>query len=103
MNMDCEYFKDHIKEELDGAKAYAKAALELRAMNPSWAKMFLDMCAQELIHAKNFYEMFNEYYDRAIKPYSETPKYFREVKTEIVDLYTECYSKVKVMQEMAGK
>ena len=103
MMMDCEYFKNHIKEELDGAIAYAKAALELKAVNPSWAKMFLDMCAQELIHAKNFYDMFNEYYDKVVKPYSEIPKYFRDMKTEMVDLYTECYSRVKTMHELAGK
>ena len=103
MIMDGEYFRCHIKDELDGAKAYAKAALELKATNPSWSKMFLDMCAQELIHAKNFYEMFNEYYDKAIKPYNEVPKYFRDMKTEIIDMYTECYSKVKSMHELANK
>lgn len=103
MNMDCDYFKCHIKDELKGAKAYAKAALELKAVNPSWAKMFLDMCAQELIHAKNFYDMFNEYYDKVTKPYSEIPKYFKECKSEIIELYTDCYSKIKVMHEMANK
>lgn len=103
MIMDCEFFKSHIEEELEGAKEYAKIALELKTVNPSWAKTFLDMCAQELIHAKNFYDMFNEHYDKIVKPYSEIPKYYRDMKTEIVDLYSECYSKVKAMSELAGK
>lgn len=103
MNMDCDYFMCHIREELEGAEAYAKAGLELKAVNSSWAKTFLDMCMQELSHAKNFYDMFNEYYEKVTKPYGEVPKYFRERKTEIVDLYTECYSKVRCMHEMANK
>ena len=103
MNMDCDFFKCRIKEELDGAKAYAKAALELKATNVSWSNTFLSMCSQELMHAKNFYDMFIDYYDKAVKPYNEVPKYFREKKQEIVDMYSECYSKVKWMQEMVSK
>lgn len=103
MIMDCDYYADHICEELAGAKAYAKAALELKGTSPAWAKTFLDMCMQELNHAKNFYEMFNEYYEKATKPYNEVPKYFRDRKTEIVDMYTEHYSKVRCMYEMASK
>ena len=103
MIMDCDYFKCHIEDELEGAKGYAKAALELKALNPSWAKLFLEMCAQELVHAKNFYDMFNEYYDKATKSYTDVPKYFRDKKTEIVDMYTEFYSRVKCIQEMAAK
>ena len=103
MNMNCEYYMDHIRDELDGAKAYAKAALELKYISSSWAKMFLDMCMQELNHAKNFYDMFNEYYEKVTKPYGEVPKYFRDKKTKIVDMYTECYSKIKCMHEMASK
>lgn len=103
MNMDCDYFKCHIEEELEGAKGYAKAALELKATNPSWSNQFLTMCTQELNHAKNFYEMFTEYYNNAVKPYSEVPKYFREKKEEIVDMYTECAAKVKWIQEQVSK
>ena len=103
MNMDCEYYKYHIQEELDGAKDYAKAALELKATNPSWSNTFLTMCTQELAHAKNFYDMFNEYYSNAVKPYKEVPKYFRDMKEEIMDMYTECASKVKWIQDQFTK
>ena len=103
MNMDCDYFEEHIREELEGAEGYVKAALELKATNPAWSKMFLDMCLQELNHAKNFFDMFNGYYDKIIKPYGEIPKYFRDKKTEIVDMYTTCYAQVKCMHEMVNK
>ena len=100
MNMDFDYFKDHIQDELCGAMEYVKAALEIRAANPEWSDKFQNMCSQELVHAKNFYDMFQEYYDTAVRPYTEIPKYFREQKTEIIDLYSEGYGKVKWLQEM---
>ena len=103
MNMDCDYFKSHIQEELEGAKEYAKAALEIKAVNPSWANTYVSMCSQELIHAKNFYEMFNDYYEKAVKPYSEPPKYFKDKREDIMNLYTECYTRVKWLLEMVSK
>lgn len=103
MNMDCDYFKSHIKEELDGAKDYAKAALELKSTNPSWSNQFLTMCTQELTHAKNFYDMFIEYYSNAVKPYKEIPQYFRDKHQDILDMYTECASTVKWLQEQVSK
>lgn len=103
MIMDCEYYKSHICEELEGAMQYAKAALELKASNPSWSNTFLAMCTQELSHAKNFYDMFTEYYTKAVAPYKEQPKYFRDMRQEIVDLYTKGYAEAKCVQEMAGK
>lgn len=103
MNMDCDYFENHIREELEGAEGYAKAALELKASCPNWSKLFYEMCQQELNHARNFFDMFNEYYEKVTKPYGEIPKYFRDRRTEIIDLYTSYYAQVKCIHEMANK
>ena len=103
MIMDCEYYKDHICEELEGAMSYAKAALELKATNPSWSNLFLTMCTQELSHAKNFHDMFTEYYKNAVSPYKEEPKYFRDRKQEILDMFAKGYAEAKCVQEMVSK
>lgn len=101
MIIDCDHFKSRIKEEFEDAKTYAKAALEIKATNPSWSKTFLEMSGQELVHAKNIYDMFKEYYEKIVKPYQEAPKYYRDMKSEIDDMFAECYSSIKYMQELA--
>lgn len=103
MTMDCNYFKCHIEEELEGAKAYARMAMEIKAMSTAWHKLYLEMATQELSHAKNFYDMFTEYYEKIIKPYSEPPQVLKQDRRDIVEMYTKCYAEAKVIIDMAGK
>lgn len=104
MIMDCEYFKSHIQEELDGAAAYAKAAMETKGDKPAWSKKFVEMAAAEMQHAKYFYEMFIEHYSAAVKPYTtEIPKRFRDLKSEIADLYMDCSAQTRAMLELVQK
>lgn len=98
--MDLEYFKCHIKDELEGAKDYIKRAIEIKPMDVSWAKLFVDMSATELQHATNLYNMFLDYCDILEKSYSEMPKYVKTYKDEITDMYTECTATVKMMHDM---
>lgn len=98
--MNVHYFKEHIADELEGSKEYVKRALEIKPMSPSWGKLFLEMSAAELEHAKNLYEMFQEYYKRIADTYDKVPKYIEEGKAEIEDMYAECSAKIKYMHSM---
>lgn len=101
--MDISYFKDQIEDELCGAKDYIKRAIETKATNPLWAKQFVEMSAAEITHATSLYNMFNEYYKTITSTYNEIPKYLEETKHEIVEMYTDCIPKIKIMHEMFGK
>lgn len=102
--MNIEYFKDQIKDELDGARCYIKNAIEIKAMNQSWAKTFMEMSAAELTHATNLYKMFEEYYGIISKSYEKgVPDYIEKTRNEIVDMYTECGAKIKYMHEMFSR
>ena len=102
--MSLEFFKDHICEELHSAKEYIKLAIEKRSTNPDWAKMLVNMSAEELSHATNFYKMFEEYYTEVTKAYgANVPEYLSEMSDEITDIYTEKASKVKYLHEMYVK
>ena len=98
--MNLEYFKEQIKEELEGAKDYIIKAMELKPMNPSWSKQFADMSSQELNHAKYLYDLFNDYYKTLSGSYTTMPEYIDDIRDEINEIYTDCFPKVKIMQEM---
>lgn len=97
------YLKEHLCEELEGAKEYIRRAIEIKAMDPSWGKMFYDMSVQELSHADNFFKMFQDYYKKVTSVYKEPPDYMEECMDEIVKMYTEEHSAIKAMQDMYSR
>lgn len=101
--MNLEYFEDKINDELDGAKDYIKNAIEIKAMDSNWAKMFSTMSATELEHANALYTMANEYYNKIIKSYSEAPSYLKDIHSNIVNCYTKKYAEVKFLHEAYNK
>lgn len=101
--MTADYFNEQIHEELEGAECYAKKAIELRAQNVSWAKMFYEMSLAELTHATNLYEMFEEYYSMLLKNYREAPDYVEDIHKHLTDLIADCGAKVKHMYDIFNK
>ena len=98
--MDLDYFKEHIEEELAGAKDYIKRAIEIRAMESSWAKTLVEMSSNELQHANYLYKMFEEYYLIMQKEFKEIPKYVQDMRTCIAEMFAEETAKIKLMHEM---
>lgn len=101
--MDLEYFKCQIMDELCGAEAYIKHAIELRAMSQTWSKLLVEMSAAELQHATNLYKMFEEFYQKMSANFTEVPDYAKDIKDEIIEMYTEKYAYVKYMHEAFTK
>lgn len=97
------YLKEHLCEELEGAKEYIQRAIEIKAMDMSWAKMLYEMSVQELMHADNFFKMSQDYYNKVTSVYKEPPQYMEDCMDEIVEMYTEQYATIKQMQEMYSK
>lgn len=99
--MDLEYLKEHIEEELCGAKDYIKRAIEIKPMDATWSKTLVEMSANELTHATHLYNMANQYVNSIMKEtYQELPDYISDTWEEIVDNYMECSAMVKHMHEM---
>ena len=94
------YFKDKIPDELYGAKEYIKRAIEIRLMNPSWAKDLVEMSSAELEHATKLYKMFQEYYSKLKDLYKEIPEYIQDAHKEITEEYTKCSVEIKYLHEM---
>lgn len=98
--MDLKYFKEQICEELCGAKMYIRNAIELKSMSSGWSKKMAQMSEQELNHASELYSMAMEYIDRISDSYEKIPEYITKHKDEIVDMYIEESTKIKIMHEM---
>ena len=49
--MDVNYFKEHIREELDGARDYIEKAIESKISHPTWVGQFVKMADMEADHA----------------------------------------------------
>lgn len=101
--MNLTYLKDHLKEELEGSKEYIVRAIEIKAMDPHWGKMFYDMSIEELKHASNFYTMAQDYYNKVTSVYKESPDYMDECMDEITECYTDWYADVKRLQELYSR
>ena len=101
--MKLQYFKEHLDDELEGAKDYIMRAMELKPMNLSWAKHFVEMSSAELNHATTIYELFNDYYKTLSGSYTKMPEYIENIKKEMTETYTDCYPKIKIMHEMFSK
>lgn len=100
--MEAYYFKEHIFEELDGARHYVVKAYECKSDGLSWAKTFIEMASAELDHASNLYKMFNEYFKQFDdkKDLKDHTGPFRE---ELIRDYLKCSSEIKYMMEMFNK
>lgn len=99
MNLD--YFKNQICDELTGAKCYIKKALEAKAMNPQWAKTFVEMSEAELKHADSLFKMFEEYHDKLSTSYDgKMPQYIHNLSDEIMDKYSTMSAEVKSLHSM---
>lgn len=94
------YLKEHIKEELDGAKDYIMRAIEIKAMDPNWGKMLYKMSVEELEHATNFYNMSVDYYNKVTSAYKESPDYLDECMDEMTEIFMEESATIKKMHEM---
>ena len=98
--MDIRYFKDQIKEELEGAQNYIELALEHRATSPDWATHFVEMSAAELDHADQLYTIWNEY---CSKNYPDSNLVIDEWKVCITDMFVDGVANVKSMHEFYNK
>lgn len=101
--MDAYYFKEHIFEELDDAKHYIVMATECKNDGfVTWAKNFVEMSKEELVHADNLFKMFNDYY----KQFDNRPDlrdYMAPFRDELVEDYLRYSSQIKYMHEMYNK
>lgn len=101
--MTLEYFHDKICDELSGAEDYVTFAMEVRAMDPSFAKQFVDMSAAELDHAMRLYKMFEQYYAQAAKAFTTIPEHMSNMQKCIVEKYMKGYAKVKALHDAYNK
>lgn len=98
--MDQKYLKEHMCEELEGAKEYIQRAIEIKAMDQTWGKRFYEMSIQELNHAQYFFDMSKDYYEKVTSALKEVPEYMDDCMEETVRIFTEQYSQIKVMQSL---
>lgn len=101
--MDFEYLKDHICEELEGAKDYAMRAIELKPMAATWAKMLIEMATAELNHAAYLHKMLVEYYQKIAATYTEVPDYIETSYQETCRCYTSNAAEAKYIIDMYSK
>ena len=90
---------DEIKDELHGAKSYAKRATRYKTENPTMAKMYYDMANDELKHT----DMLHAEAVRAIekqRAIETPPQYMLDRWDEEHAEYVEKAAKVKLMLQM---
>lgn len=90
---------EEIKDELHGAKCYAKKATRYKTENPTLAKMYFDMAQDELKHT----DMLHTEAVRAIekqRAVSTPPQYMLDRWNEEHEEYVEKAAMIKYMLQM---
>ena len=86
-------------EELDGAREYIMKAARIKEEDPSFAKTFANMSAEELGHASKLYDMAVDLIKDMKKNASEDAlKILEDLHEVIADDFDERYSMVKNLQ-----
>ena len=97
--MDVCYYNTQIREELDDATAYIHRAIRLKKEHAGWATLYLKMGLAELDHASALIKIFEEDYKLLTSKMETIPNYLADVRTTILDMYSEFSSKIKYLQE----
>ena len=97
------YYKEKIMDELDGAREYAIAAFNIKPMDMTSAKTYIDMAIGELGHASKLYAMFEQYYQTSSKSVTNMPDCISDTINDIVTYYTTNYAEVKNMVDLFTK
>lgn len=100
--MDIYYLKDHMCEELDGAKEYLKQASNLKGVNNDWSKNFYDMGKMELEHAAMLYKMLDQHY-RELDSKPELSGYMQPFKDEIDEKYMEKAGAARALMDVYSR
>lgn len=98
--MDLEYFEEHIREELEGAKDYIKRAIELKGMDANWSKTFYNMSLQETDHARQLFKLYEEYVKIINDNLKSKPEYVIDSMECMIDDYSSMMSELSVMQNI---
>lgn len=93
----CEYLKEHIMDELEGAKDYMMKAVEFKNKKPKWAERFYKMSEMEAEHANMLSNIFTSIDDEdelcQAKMYKEIMEAYNTNMLEVANLKKLYYSK----------
>lgn len=90
------YLKEHIKDEIEGAKEYYTKAVECKAKHPEMASKFYAMAEMEVEHANALTKMFNA----AGKPESMSDMEYSEAQKSIINDYTTSMSAIESLKKL---
>lgn len=96
--MDIYYLKEHMIEELDGAKEYLTQACKLKETKPDWAKSFYEMGIAEIDHSRTLNKMFNEHF-KSINTNPDLSEYMEPFRDRADEAYIKMTGEVRYMQD----
>lgn len=87
-----------IEDEIDGARCYAKMALELKDERPDTARIFYNMSLAEMQHMENLHAMVVEIISEYRRTKGDPPAVMMELYEYLHEKHIEDATEVKVMQ-----
>lgn len=103
--MNTTFFRNHLQEELEGAKEFATYANKIKAENPKWGRMLMDVSESKEKTAKCLMKMMEEY---GVEAKSKNDPTFNKddydhTYQELMDKYSMTEPQVRSMREMYAK
>ena len=90
------YLRDHIKEEIEGAKDYYTKAVECKAKHPEVAMKFYAMAEMEVEHANALTKIFNI----TEKPETMSDSEYSEAQKSVINDYATSMSVIENLKKL---
>lgn len=88
----------YIEDEIEGARDYAKMALELKDSRPETARIFYNMSLAEMQHADNLHAVVVDLIGEHRRTKGEPPAVMMELYDYLHEKHIDDATEVKVMQ-----
>ena len=95
-----EKLSEFIEDEIEGARCYAKTALEYKDSKPELARIMYNLSAQELQHMNDLHALVVEVIDDYRKDKGEPPTQMRAIYDYLHSRHIDEAAEVRTLQSM---
>lgn len=103
--MTINFFKEHLHEEVEGAKEFAMHANETRASHPQWSRKLMEVSQKKMQTAECLIKMLEEYNALDVKTREQgyNQGEYEQIYREVMDEYTQAEPQITSMKQMYNR
>lgn len=103
--MTIDFFKEHLHNEVEGAKEFAMYANETRASHPQWSRKLMEVSQKKMQTAECLIKMLEEYnaQDAKTREQGFNQHEYEQIYREVMDEYSQAEPQISSMKQMYNR